>query len=247
MGWLALALVAAASAGEGPAGEPGVPADEPPVEDLPADDPPVPVDTEPPPDAPEPVALPVVPAADALVAPVLALDRARHRRAVRSSVVLLGVSAVEVGLGVVMLARPRDEGFDMGGAALVGMGALHGLDGGLQLDTARRRRASHTARALLADDRGDEAWLAIARDWRRGAERRSRGHALGTGLYVGVAGAGGALLAMGEEDLQGAGLAALVSGAVGAVHHAVRWRSAARLAGDLDTLATRPPWIPPPR
>lgn len=235
--WL-LALTALAAAGEPP--EAGPVAAPPPVAG---------------PEAPPPVEWPAPPPegpGPALVfdeAPVmLALDRAHHRRTLESVVALAGVAAVEVGVGL-LVGGATDRGDGLGGLegfALAGVGVVHAVDAGFQIDAARRQRRAFLASAALREHRGAAAWRELARHERSLAESRSRNHALLTGLYAGLAAGGAAFTVADPNDdgMIGPGVAAAFGGFVGVLHHVVRWRQEVRYAADLDTLSARMPPSP---
>lgn len=174
---------------------------------------------------------------------MLALDRARHRRTLETTVALAGIAAVEVGVGL-LAGGVSESGLE--GFALAGAGVIHAVDAGFQIDTARRQRRAFLESAAYRENLGSAAWRELARHERSLAESRSRNHALLTGLYAGLA-AGGAAYTVGtgtDDGVLGPGVAAAFGGLVGVVHHVVRWRQEVRYAADLDTLATRMPPTP---
>lgn len=174
-----------------------------------------------------------------------ALGHARHQHNMRSGLVLAGMAVAELGAGFLLLGTTSDDV----GIALGAMGVVHGVDAGFQLDASRRRRSAFLASLAVRQDRGPEAVAALIRQERLAAERQARGHALLTGLFIGVVG-GGVGLVVSDDTSEGAlgpGGAVAFGGAVGALHHWMRWRQAVRYSVDLDTLGLGVPTVLEPR
>lgn len=164
--------------------------------------------------------------------------------------VFAGAAALEVGAGLTAafaFDRPAL------GVGLVAGGLVHGTTATLAFESDRRRSAAYAARLAAIDRTRPGAASALAEQWRLTAEREARASAFAVGANVGAVLAGGLLVAAGcgpiARDYTGYGCDPEVgigigsAGVVGAVYHAIRWRSAARLSADLAVVDSRIPTV----
>ena len=175
------------------------------------------------------------------------LQDARFDRARRSPVVFAIAGGAEAVVGAAFLFASDELDVQLGaGVGLLAGGLAHAATGLYQLNLAQRRRGAFMARMAAVEGSDSLVWLALAEEYRLGAERQARGYAFSTGIHAGVLGAGLLMLAVSaaESDLAAAGGAMAAVGAVGLVHGASRWRAAAGLSADLAVLdGSVPPGI----
>lgn len=201
----------------------------------------IPVDVEDPP--PAPVLPPSVPdhsLVTGLRAPIVALERVQLKTARSSATGLFVASGAELAVGLVVGLASEQAPGRTASAVLAAGGVTHATEAYYQLNFADRRHAAFVADLAEAEGH-DAAWPALARSLRLTSEREARGHAFASGTYLGVLGAGLAVLALGDTSIDQSGAALTLVGATGLVHHVVRWRAATRLSVDLDTAMTGVP------
>lgn len=185
---------------------------------------------------------------DDVRSPLVALDEVRLRRARRSTLSLMLVAGVEAGTGLLIMGTGQSPGLRAGtGLSLLVGGLFHGLSGYRQSNLSARRHAAFVARLAEIEGKGDEAMFQLARTTKLGLEREARSNAYGAGVYTGVAlmGVSALVISTGDADAAEEGLALLVIGSIGAVHHGSRWRAAVRISNDLATLDRGVPTLIP--